>query len=86
MSNKLSLKAVNINVTVWVKLTDEGKKLLREHYESHRINASKVPKLYRKGKVSFQLWDLMHIFGPNLYNGCTVPFVNNEISIDFDSV
>jgi len=66
----------NMNVKVYVKLTDKGHSILRDHYK----NLSFIPEPNKyDGYSEFQLWELMSIFGNSLYNGCDIPFQNNEI-------
>ena len=72
----------NINSEIWVKLTPLGKKVYRDHW-NHALRGSsyKAPKLTRdkQGRVSFQLWDLMMIYGPHIWHGSEPMFVGNEI-------
>jgi hypothetical protein len=81
---------VNLNDHAWVKLTDEGRKLLIEHYDDL------IPKEGRQSEVittvnsmhyencgwhRFLLHELMHIFGPNAYNGARNIFQGNIVSL-----
>lgn len=85
---------MNINDDVRVKLTDDGWRMLEEHFqEGERIlplgadHVQRMIEMYRRrtdadGWTTFQLWDLMHIFGPELYMGnMKIPFDRNEIQI-----
>ncbi len=64
---------INLNVQVYVKLTEKGKEILSsKEFVSHF-----TPD--HEGYYKFQLWELMQIFGKDLWNGCKVPFENNEI-------
>jgi hypothetical protein len=67
---------VNINQTCKVKLTEKGKKILFEYYRDW----PGVPE--DKLEKEFHLWELMQIFGPHVYNGCEIPFVNNVIDLN----
>jgi len=72
----------NINSNVWVKLTPKGhdiyKKFWSEALKGSTIeNAIPVLHTDDRGWTEFQMWDLMCIFGPHLYNGCIVPFETN---------
>lgn len=73
----------NVNRDVLVKLTDEGRKILREqHTELYRhanLKGISTPEYLPKkedadGWSKWQLWELMQAFGAHLYNGCKVPF------------
>jgi hypothetical protein len=50
----------NINHHVRVRLTDRGR--------------SHLARIGREAKEEWQLWDLMHTFGPVLSNGMPIPF------------
>ena len=58
----------NINNPVKVRLTDFGKRVLGKHQlMMHRPDED--------GYSEFQLWDLMSIYGPHLFNGAlSLPF------------
>lgn len=75
----------NINENVWVKLTKDGIKVHNDYYEklckssngSMEIKNYK-PKVNSSGYAEYQMWELMHIFGPVLFNGSIVsPFDQN---------
>lgn len=71
-------KGFNINDYVLVKLTDVGRKIHLEysgsfHLERYGIEYT-APEVDGYGYSKFQLWELMHIFGNNCYNGCDLPF------------
>ena len=71
----------NINDTAEVVLTKKGAQILNESDERpifmHTHNGP-----YSEGEVfSSELWNIMHIFGSHLYNGCEIPFVSNNIII-----
>lgn len=68
---------VNINQKVKVTLTEKGKQILFDSYKDWP--GAYTDKLM---KSEFQLWELMSIFGPHVYNGCEVPFEENIIDID----
>ena len=59
---------INLNETVRVKLTPEGRKILDAHNRLNQpaLAGSELP-LYEHDPVRFQLWALMIIFGENLY-------------------
>lgn len=57
------MKSFNMNHKVYVKLTDKGKEVLKNHYrgEFHKPDEN--------GYYSFQFWVFMNIFGEYVYNG-----------------
>ena len=81
----------NINHNVYVKLTDEGRRLHRKaHDELHDHIRTVTPKHLtaypyeyhppaedEDGWSKWQLWELMASFGAHMHNGCTVPFELN---------
>ena len=73
----------NINHIVKVKLTDYGEKVLYTHlivYEKYMpLKYTDVYKTDELGYKTFQLWDLMNIFGAHIYSGAPICFENNEI-------
>lgn len=69
----------NINNKVRVKLTEEGHRILkRNHDRFWRLLEPKQgydpPVEDKNGFSDWQMWELMREFGPDLYNGCKVPF------------
>ena len=90
MKNKI-FKSFNLNEYVLVKLNDVGyQKLLFDYNKYHDIS----PDIFKyktiedlkseadsNGYTKFQMWELMHIFGENMWNGSIVPF-NMNILID----
>lgn len=69
---------VNINEHVKVKLNPKGIKILedRRNKLNERLEARGgkgfgpyVPQVDEEGYTTFQLWDLMHTFGPHLNLG-----------------
>lgn len=78
----------NINDNIWVKLTDEGRAIHKQHYEEiiasfPRMNLTyEPPKEDENGWSCFQAWDLIHIFGPHIYIGRTPPF-STEVELEF---
>lgn len=76
MENALNIKTtININNYAWVRLTDYGFSCLPADELKFLVNDE-------NGWSRFQLWVLMSIFGPHLYNGCEQLFHNNEIKFD----
>ena len=82
----MSEVSFNINDTIKVKLTDEGKEILAkqiaEGVKAARLDPDFVPSSYQEdedGYIHPQLWDFMHIFGPHVFNGGPCYVENNEI-------
>lgn len=71
----------NINNYVLVKLTPLGVSWINKYYAD--LGCQKAPELQYQtdGRVQFQLWELMSIFGTILDNGCDMPF-ETEIELD----
>lgn len=95
------MKAVNINAMVKVKLTEEGLKILMEQHKellqslkekplvAKGIEEFEFPKTDESGFSEFTLHELMHIFGPYMFNGNTeMPFeetiaISEEYLVDY---
>jgi hypothetical protein len=71
---------INFNEVVSVQLNDLGKKIYRDYY---RKLGTKPPLLREDtdGWHVFPLWELMHIFGSELYMGPPSPFIGGIIRI-----
>lgn len=74
-------KSFNINNTVKVKLTEEGKKLLEKDHNEFWSSHGKLDQFPYKpheedenGYVKFQLWSLMYQLGKYCGVGCEPPF------------
>ena len=76
----------NINQKVKVKLTDYGKKILDTYFAELNISPMHYTlyKVDKSGYITFQMWDLMSIFGEHIYMGAPICFENNEIIFDID--
>ena len=77
------MASFNINQNVKVKLTDYGREMLENKYNSFigdnpNINIEKkffIPEPDENGYTTFQMWDLMHIFGNYIDpNNSNIPF------------
>jgi hypothetical protein len=71
---------INLNDTVKVILTTAGEARYSKYMHEIKERCGLVEMhdtrpANRDGKRSFQLWELMHIFGQQLFNGCEVPFI-----------
>ncbi len=72
-----SMKKVNVNDFVRVKLTKRGIEIYEDYYKDILLckgvgNIS--PEIDKDGYTRLQLWELMNIFGKSMVMGCTVPF------------
>ncbi len=76
---------MNINDYVWVKLTPFGEARFRQHYRALGIVSGEPKELVfdtDTGNWRFQLWELMHIFGPEMRMDAAQVFVGNEIKFE----
>lgn len=69
----------NINYEVKIRLTDVGRKAHRKNHDDLFADWKEPPRYSppvedAEGWSTWQLWVLMHEFGPYLFNGCNVPF------------
>ena len=69
----------NVNDKVRVRLTDRGRTIHRNAYESLRrdvpsLSPYRPPTEDQDGWSDWQLWYLMREFGASMFNGCEVPF------------
>jgi hypothetical protein len=73
----------NINDSVRVKLTEEGKRIFLEdakHWRSQLPPAVaktlpvSLPTTDADGYCSFPMWEFMRLYGPHLHLGCEIPF------------
>lgn len=77
----------NINQKVKVKLTDFGKNILDTYFAEINISPIHYSCRYKADKlgyITFQMWDLMSIFGEHICMGAPICFENNEIIFDID--
>lgn len=74
---------LTLNDIVRVRLTDYGRKILRENHEELKASLPKLayhpPKEDADGCSKWQLWCLIKEFGPHMHWGGELPF---EIEID----
>lgn len=89
------MKKLNINESVWVKLTEEGTRNLKLHYDKIKEGLPPRAKLAYKppkrktdeeGYTEFQLWELANIFGEQMYNGNQNQSIESTIKIDEKSL
>lgn len=70
---------ININASVRVTLTAQGAFQVTKQYKQWGYTFTGP---FKEGDVfEVQLWELMKIFGPALFNGCLVPFEANVIEV-----
>lgn len=75
---------VNINNPVKVKMTKEGKAILRDRFYSkglYKFIDFKYPEEDKNGFVTMPLWDVMNTFGEYLYLGSTIQPIETSIII-----
>ena len=76
----------NLNQFIKVKLTGEGKKILKEMYN---LNNDDLKSFYTDDEYAkFQLWQFMNIFGKYLFNGSIIQLIkkNNIIISEEDLI
>lgn len=75
---------LNVNDAVKVKLTKHGIKTYEEHLKKYYHKSMRDIVFNKKDEyVTLDLWELMHIFGKDLYHGNEdLPFENNEIIVE----
>lgn len=73
---------MNVNEPVWVKLTDDGRRVLEQNFKRLCLDilGPYKPPAVVNGWTRFQLWELMHELGPAMYNGCKAP-IETEIAL-----
>lgn len=68
---------ININETVTVVLTDAGDKIWRNGRNFNIGYYDPNTKILKE-----QLWVIMNVFGPEIWAGGTLLFLNNDIEIN----
>jgi len=85
------MKRFNVNDKVRVKLTVYGIKILKMRHDKltsdntnlkNTLGEFKLPEVDSEGYTSFQLWELMNIFGPYMYLGSVESPFDTTIEID----
>lgn len=79
------MKKYNINNYVKVKLTDLGKKILKNYYKQLKdlypnLNCTFKYEEDNEGYIEIQLWQFMKIFGPYFNNGAPLVIESNTIN------
>ncbi len=85
------IRLLNTNAMVRVRLTLAGEAIHARRLASVRkrvLEATSGAVHIRDfhepdvdGWREYQLWELMHDFGADMFNGCDVPFVDNVIEL-----
>ena len=72
---------INLNQQCNVILTAHGAEVYNEYFRELHATCKLIELTHLKAEdeLSFQLWELMNIFGKHLYNGEENCFENNEI-------
>lgn len=74
--------SINVNAHVRAKLTPKGLAHIKAHYNAVRPGfGEKIPWLDGNNLRS-QLWEVMNIFGPQMYMSNDPMFEGNRIEID----
>ncbi len=78
----------NINNYVKVRLTDEGRKIVKKSKGFYKVLGGDYSEVEitedLEGWSLWQMWDLMSTFGAYMFNGCRTPF-ETEIDIIEDN-
>lgn len=70
----MGYQKTNLNDTIKFKLTEKGKKILKEYKIGDMPwDLTDHVRIDKDGYSTMQLWDFAHTFGPHLYNGGEVP-------------
>jgi len=56
-----------------------GMKILKEHFDLNEMGSTLPDSMLSGNKLRLELWSIMNMFGEHLYNGCEIPFEDNEI-------
>ena len=75
---------ININDKVSVRLTPHGHEVLHSycHTSNTPVSLLKFIVMDSNDEYVFQLWELMGIFGPEMYMGNKQVFKKNEIILE----
>lgn len=82
------MRKLNLNDYVYVHLTEEGLKVLKERYEALKAKYPYIGPYYDRpidddGYTRFQLWELMEIFGEYIKFNARLVFDPNIMIEDF---
>lgn len=69
----------NLNARATVILTAEGARVVNRH---NALTGGMAPSRSKGDTYTGQLWSLMRTFGPHLYNGGPVPFLDNSLTLE----
>lgn len=75
---------INLNQQCDVILTTHGAEVYNEYFRELHATCKLIELTNKQAEdeLSFQLWELMKIFGKHLYNGAENCFANNDISFN----
>ena len=78
---------INLNESVYVKLTDKGIEKMKENHRALYFGNPNIPEFKARnvdkdGYTKFQLHSLMSIFGELMYCGAQPVFENAEIKFE----
>jgi hypothetical protein len=66
---------INLNQRATVTLTEVGRNIwLASPYSTAHITQG--------GQLRTELWELMHVFGPHMFNGCDMPFTTTTVKLE----
>ena len=72
------MKTINMNDTVYIKLNDMGRNILRRNHDSlATISPYREPREDADGYSKWQLWELFQEFGIEVGIGFEIPFDTN---------
>lgn len=79
---------INLNDKVKVKLTDHGKDIYYHQYDELneklkpygcKFLEPRMPDVDADGYTTFQLWQLMNLYGPHIHMTSPLPFETNIV-------
>ncbi len=76
------MKNLDINEYVWVKLTEDGKKIIKMKEVDRSGKPIIIKRKTKNGYTRFQLCEVMYLFGEKLYCGSNKPPIATNIKID----
>lgn len=79
------MKSVNLNDNVYVTLSETGVNILREEHARLKAEFPSLPDFPEPSTdtpTRFQLWTLMHTFGPHVSVAQPLPFQSTTIDLE----
>jgi len=71
----------NINDIIHVELTKYGEEIAHKHYAKHNVSLLMIYRHTKAHEYLFPMWELMNIFGKQVYAGAKQCFVVNKLMI-----